>query len=158
MNKTIHSISVNGKTIVFNDDADLSVYPPESVQTFSFEFETPNTGDLIKVSDLILDFSLRRDPISGGYNEFAYRLAYQVSFARAVCSSIVTTTGTGVGAVISTEARDASKSKNVLDKSAVEAIPTDILAAFVQFADPTAVGAEEYLALKKMRVEKTPTD
>ena len=155
MNKTIKAIQVNGKYIVFTADADLSVYPPEAIKTYSFEFESPDTGDLINVGDLIQDYSLRRDTVTGAYSDLAYRLAYNCSFTRAVCSSV---TYPGADGALVTEGRDPAKSKLTLDKKAVEKIPADVLFAFVSASDPTAVNADDMAALKAMRVEPaTPT-
>jgi hypothetical protein len=151
MIKTIKATQIGQKTIVFADDADLSVYPANIIDTYEFEYESPRTGQLIQISDLLLDYNLRTD-LQGNYSQVAYRLAYSVSFARTVCSKITTT----INSTIKQGNPTIEATKPFLDRVAVEALPVDVLYAFSQAADPTTVANSDLEALFALRVEAIP--
>ena len=145
---TVSCARINNKYIVFNADADLSVYPAEVISKFTFEYDIATTGTLIRVSDMIADYGLRQNA-QGGYNPVAYRMAYSASFARVTVKSLETPEG-------SFKRDDAAGVMPVKD---VDALPADVLQAFVTRTDPTQVTEDDVDALGKLRAaraEATP--
>ena len=151
MNKSIKAVTVSGKHIVFSDGADLSVYPAEAIRSFDFTYEPADTGALIRISDEIMDYNLRRDA-QGNYSPVAYRLAYATSFVSVVASKIAYVKD-GTPVEVGRDEKTAT-----LDRKAVEALPADVILAFVQATDPTAINDGDIDAVKKLRLEPAPAN
>ena len=127
------ALSPAGKWVVFGDGADLSQFDGSKIVTWQLDSKAPTVASLIRTNDNLTDFGLRRDK-EGYYNPTALNLAYQVAFAQEHLTKIAGPDGAVDGPT----------------QAQVEALPPQVLAAYVQRADTSrGVAVSDLDFLKK---------
>jgi len=131
---TMRTGVAGNKTVVFKDGIDLSEFDPDKLHDWVFEYAEPTTGTLLSANDAIHALSLTYDPMRG-YEPTAYALAYDLGFSAVHCRKI-----TGLNVSLSGK----------LTVGSVQAVPANVLRAFVRRADTSSgMTEEEYETLKK---------